>query len=187
MTTFQKRPLAYIESLAIKLTYHIGTPLSVALHTLVFVAIFSLYFIGVEMEHILLVLTTAVSLEAIYLSIFIQMSINRTTESLEVVHENVDEIAKDVDEIQEDVEDLEGNVVEISKDIDVIQENVEGIGDEVEEISKDIDEIQGTDEKADPTLAMLKTVDAELRKISREVEILRSLRLAETKNSLSAK
>lgn len=71
----------------------------------------------------LLVLTTLVSLEAIYLAIFIQMSINQTTESLEVVEHDIDEIQEDIDEIQEDVD-------EIQEDVDEIQEDVEGITEE---------------------------------------------------------
>jgi biopolymer transport protein ExbB/TolQ len=69
---------------------------------------------GVNTDQVLLILTTVVSLEAIYLSIFIQMTVNRNTKSLE-------EVEADIDEIQEDVEGLEEDVEEISTDIDEIQ------------------------------------------------------------------
>jgi septal ring factor EnvC (AmiA/AmiB activator) len=58
----------------------------------------------------MLILTTLVSLEAIYLSIFIQMAVNKTTASIAGVE-------KDIDDIQEDVEGLESNVKEITEDI----------------------------------------------------------------------
>jgi low affinity Fe/Cu permease len=95
-----------LEEISEKLTSYIGTPLSIVIHTFLFVGIFSLKFVGFDMDKILLVLTTAVSLEAIYLSIFIQMSVNRTKESLASVEKDIDEIQEDVDDIQEDVEDL---------------------------------------------------------------------------------
>lgn len=63
----------------------------------------------------LLILTTMVSLEAIYLAIFLQMSVNEAKESLRAVESDVDEIQEDVGEIQEDVD-------EIQKDIDAISE-----------------------------------------------------------------
>lgn len=60
-------------------------------------------------DKVLLILTTAVSLEAIYLAIFIQMTVNRTTTSLAGVE-------KDIGDIQEDVDSLEVNFKGISND-----------------------------------------------------------------------
>ncbi len=108
------------EDFSRKITRWIGSPESILLHTMFFVGIFSLRFFGVAVTDILLILTTIVSLEAIYLSIFIQMTVNRHTEELEEVSEDIEEIQEDVDEIQEDVE-------EIQEDVDEIQENVEHI------------------------------------------------------------
>ena len=65
--------------------------------------------IGFGFDQILLILTTAVSLEAIYLAIFIQMTVNKNTQSLA-------EVEADLDEIQEDVEDLEDNIDVIHAD-----------------------------------------------------------------------
>lgn len=95
-----------LEIISEKLTESIGTPMSIVIHTIFFIGIFLLKFLGVDMDDILLVLTTAVSLEAIYLAIFIQMSVNKTKMSLESVEKDIDEIQEDVDDIQEDVEDL---------------------------------------------------------------------------------
>lgn len=95
------------EEFSKKITYWIGSPQSILFHTFFFVGIFSLRFFNVAPSDILLVLTTIVSLEAIYLSIFIQMTVNKHGEELEEVSEDIDEIQKDVDEIQEDVEDIQ--------------------------------------------------------------------------------
>jgi len=114
-----------LEEISEKLTSYIGTPLSIVIHTFLFVGIFSLKFVGFDMDKILLILTTAVSLEAIYLSIFIQMSVNRTTESLASVEKDIDEIQVDVDDIQEDVEELneeddidDDEIIKMIKDIE---------------------------------------------------------------------
>ena len=97
----------------------IGSVGSLVLHTIVFVAFFIAASLGViAWELMLLVLTTLVSLEAIYLALLIQITVNRHTESLREVEEELDELGEDVEDIQEDIE-------EISEDIDEIQEDVE--------------------------------------------------------------
>lgn len=133
-----------VEKLSIKLTEWVGTPTSIVIHTVFFVTVFGLYFVGFRLDEILLLLTTAVSLEAIYLSLFIQMTVNRNTESLEDVEENLDDIQEDVeglgddfDEIQEDVEGLQGNIHEIKTDVDSLEENVEDISEDVDKLESD--------------------------------------------------
>lgn len=121
----QKKPSENsAEKLAFAVTDSIGSPFSIILHTLFFIGIFALRFFGYTTDSILLILTTAVSLEAIYLSIFIQMTVNRNTKSLE-------EVEEDIDEIQEDVEGMEKDIDEIQEDIDEIQE--EDKQDEIED------------------------------------------------------
>lgn len=110
-----------------KLTRWIGSPQSIFLHTVFFIGIFGLRFFGIPSSDVLLLLTTIVSLEAIYLSIFIQMTVNKHAEELEEVSEDIEEIQEDVDEIQKDVD-------EIQEDVDEIQEGVEEIQEDVEEI-----------------------------------------------------
>lgn len=97
--------------ISFKATQWIGTPWSLVIHTLIFITVFSLPFLGVGLDIVLLVLTTVVSLEAIYLAIFIQMTVNRNTESLEAVEEGIEDI-------QEDVQGLEGEVEEITEEMD---------------------------------------------------------------------
>ena len=63
------------------LVKQIGSMPSVTLHTLGFAAFFVLAFLGFwTFSTMLLVLTTVVSLEAIYLCLFMQNSINRSGE-----------------------------------------------------------------------------------------------------------
>jgi len=88
----------HIKDLPIKVTDWLGSSWSLLLHTLFFAAMFGLYLIGYDFEKMLLILTTLVSLEAIYLSIFIQMTVNRNTQSLQEVEENIDEIQEDIQE-----------------------------------------------------------------------------------------
>lgn len=81
-----------------KVTRFIGTPLSIWLHTGVFV-IFGLFaLMGYDANTLMLILTTVVSLEAIYLSLLIQLTVNRHEDHLE-------EMAEDIEDIQEDMDD----------------------------------------------------------------------------------
>ena len=108
-----------IENFSKKITRWIGSPQSIILHTIFFIGMFGLRLFGISSSDVLLILTTIVSLEAIYLSIFIQMTVNQhaaeleeVSEDIEEIQEDVDEIQKDVDEIQEDVEDIQEEITE---------------------------------------------------------------------------
>lgn len=116
-----------LEIISEKLTNSIGTPVSIIIHTFLFVGIFMLKFIGYSVDQILLILTTAVSLEAIYLAIFIQMSVNKTTKSLAGVEKDIDEIQEDVDEIQEDVDDIQEDVEDLNADEENADEVIKSI------------------------------------------------------------
>jgi len=107
MHRFRQKSDKAIEKLAIKTTNWIGSTGSIVIHTLLFIIAFALYFYGIQIDKILLIVTTIVSLEAIYLSIFIQMSVNRQSKEFQDVAEDIDEIQKDIDDIQEDVEDIQ--------------------------------------------------------------------------------
>lgn len=115
-----------------KITTGVGSVPSLILHTLVFAGFFFLALSDtVSWDTMLLVLTTIVSLEAIYLAIFIQMTVNRQAKELA-------EVSEDVEDIQEDIEEISQDVDEIQKDVDEIQENVDEIQEDVEEIQEDI-------------------------------------------------
>ena len=109
----------------------IGSIQSLIVHSVIFLTAFLLpVFDIVAVDKMLLVLTTVLSLEAIYLAIFIQMSVNKSTEHIEDLKEDVNEIQEDIDEIQEDIEEIQEDVEEIQEDIDEIQEDVEEINED---------------------------------------------------------
>ncbi|MBI5733707.1 MAG: hypothetical protein HY973_02060 [Candidatus Kerfeldbacteria bacterium] len=119
------------EDFTSKLISWIGSKSSLFIHTLLFGVCIALGWLGVDMQKILLILTTAVSLEAIYLSILIQYSVNQQAHTIKSVAKDIEEVTEDVDELSEDVE-------EISKDVDEISEDVEEISEDVEEISDNL-------------------------------------------------
>src|SRR3989344_529564 len=89
------KSFAPLEKISFKLISWIGTPYSVIFHTLIFIAIPALTFLGFDLRSVLLIFTTWLSVEAIYLAIFIQMTVNRNTESLEEVEEDIEDIQED--------------------------------------------------------------------------------------------
>jgi len=95
------KTFAPLEKVSFKLIKWVGTPLSVIFHTLLFIGILSLSLLGFELRAILLIFTTWLSIEAIYLAIFIQMAVNRNTESLEEVEEDIENIQEDATEEEE--------------------------------------------------------------------------------------
>ena len=151
-----------IERISIRATRWVGSTNSLLIHTVLFIGSFSLYFWGVDIEEILLVVTTIVSLEAIYLSIFIQMSVNRQARRLHAV-------ARDVEEIQEDVEEIQEDVDEIQKDVDEIQEDVDEIQEDVEEIQEE-DENEEAEQKKDDEL-MIRIEDSIGKLIEEVIEL----------------
>lgn len=113
-----------MEWLTNKLMLWVGSPTSILVHTVAFAAAFSVGILGlVEWPTVLLVLTTIVSLEAIYLSLFIQMAVNQNTKSLHDVEEELEEIEEDLEDIQEDVEDILEDVEEIEEDLEEMNIN----------------------------------------------------------------
>ena len=114
---------AQYESIANSFIEWVGSFSSVVVHTILFIGAFTLGLFGIGWNKILLVLTTAVSLEAIYLAIFIQMTVNKNTISLAEVGEDIDEIQLDVDEIQEDIDEIQEDIDEIQEDVDEMTED----------------------------------------------------------------
>lgn len=96
----------------------IGTPASLVIHTLFFAGMLVLGLFGISMQNILLILTTIVSLEAIYLSIFIQMSINEHTKHLEAVKDTVSTLQETVDDVQETIDDVQETVDDVQETVD---------------------------------------------------------------------
>lgn len=127
LTKQTEERLSLLENIANGIIWWVGSIPSLVLHTIFFIVSFALPIFGlVDFDKMLLVLTTVVSLEAIYLAIFIQMSVNKSSEHIEDLKDDVNEIQEDIDEIQEDIED-------ISEDIDEIQEDIEEINEDEED------------------------------------------------------
>lgn len=135
----------------------VGSIPSLIVHTAAFISAFLLGALGVaSWETVLLVLTTVVSLEAIYLAILIQMTVNRNTMSLR-------EVEQDIEEIGEDVE-------EISEEMDEIQEDVEDIQEDLEEMSEDEKQ---EDERKKKQAVTLDQLTADLRRVLEDIESLK--------------
>ena len=148
------KPQAKIRETALTVTRWVGSPQSILVHTGIFVGCFlSVYLHFISLDRMLLVLTTIVSLEAIYLSIFIQISLNSANEVIGEVEQDIDAIQKNVDEIQEDVEGIE-------KDVDELQEDVEEMTEE---------ERSETNEQN-----KLNDIQNDLRKLMKDIESLRN-------------
>lgn len=141
--------LGWLEKISIKLTQWVGTPLSLIVHSILFIGVFSFRLIGIPLDIILLVLTTAVSLEAIYLAIFIQMTVNRSVASIESVRD-------DVEDLEEDVEDLEDDIKEITEDVEDIQaieelDTDKALGQIEAQLQKVITELENMKQKSVPS------------------------------------
>src|SRR3989338_1562209 len=139
MSPNNNRKYTPLEELPFRFTSWLGTTTSILIHTLFFIGIFALRFFDYTLDNILLILTTVVSLEAIYLAIFIQMTINRNTLQLHAVEKDIEEITEDIEDIQEDVEDISEAEVEereanakiekIEEALRTLLKNIEGIKD----------------------------------------------------------
>lgn len=171
------KELSPIEKQATALTRAVGSPLSIIVHTIIFILSFAAaIFDLISFDRMLLILTTLVSLEAIYLAIFIQMTINRQTDALAEVEQDLDEIQEDMDEIQEDLDEIQEEVGEIGEDVEELQEDVEELGEDMEEISEDVEELG--DDKAEERrkreqAETLKNIYATIQKLANDIETLK--------------
>jgi len=121
-----------MEKLINRLIISIGSVASLIIHTILFI----LAWLFTDF----LFLTTVVSLEAIYLSILIQLSVNIQAKKLQSIQEDVEGIQEDVEGIQEDVEGIQEDVEEINEDVEDEDED----DDSIKEIKLTMDEVQKT-------------------------------------------
>jgi predicted nucleic acid-binding Zn-ribbon protein len=171
-----------LEKLAVKMTKWVGTPQSLVIHTFLFAGAFLVYFTGLsDLDTILLVVTTIVSLEAIYLALFIQLSVNRTNKSLEDVEENIEEIQEDVGaleggvgEIVEDVEDLEGNIKKMRRNVEELEADVENISEDIDRYYLEEDKEVSQERAAHiESSKSLQNIEKEIINLSRGIIALR--------------
>ena len=152
-----------------KVTSWVGSVSSLVIHTVVFASSFLLAVSGlVPWSFMLLVLTTVLSLEAIYLAIFIQMTVNR--QALELA-----EVSEDVGDIQEDIQEITQDVGEIQKDVDEIQEDVGEIQEDVGELQEDVEEIsdEAGEKREKPKKVTLEELTEDVRRILDHLEHLK--------------
>ena len=148
-------------------TKWIGSTGSLITHTILFAGCFLLIAFGINFERVMLVLTTIVSLEAIYLAIFIQMTVNKNTADIEDIAEDVEDIQEDVDEIQEDVDEIQEDIDEIQEDVEEIQEDV---------VAEDLQPILTADTtKAhlEHDLEILSKIENALSELKKDIELLK--------------
>lgn len=118
-----------IEILSEKVIEWLGTPSSILIHTLFFLGMFITLLFGWSLSQMLLMLTTILSIEAIYLALFIQMSLNKTTKNLEDVEDDIETIH--ISDKQDDIQDEK-----IEKTLLTIHERIQRIQSDLESISK---------------------------------------------------
>lgn len=152
-----------LEKIANGITWWIGSIPSLIVHTLFFIISFLLPILHiVEFDKMLLILTTVVSLEAIYLAIFIQMSVNKS-------HEKIEDIQEDIEDIQEDIEEISEDIEEINEDIEDIQEDIEEINEDEE------DEDHGERAKAVMLKSNVNSNKNEIKSLKDKIQELQSM------------
>lgn len=107
----------FLEKISLTLSRCIGSPLSLFLHTLVFGGFFILRYLGYVNNTILVFLTAAVCLEAIYLVIFIQMIVKNNTRNLTLMQDNVEEIKQE----EQEVHKLMVNILHLAHQMKTLQ------------------------------------------------------------------
>ncbi len=114
-----------ILDLLIKIPENIGTPISLLVHTLIFLIFLSLPFLGfgLQSEQVNIFFTTLLSLEAIYLAIFIQMSVNLSNQTIQDLSEDIDDLSGDIDEIGEDIVEIQGDIDYMTEEDELISSN----------------------------------------------------------------
>lgn len=83
-----------LEEIAESAAIWIGSLASLFAHTVLFILMFALHFFGVSINNILLIATTIVSFEAIYLNIFVQMTVNKHSKHLKKHNEHLEHLDK---------------------------------------------------------------------------------------------
>ena len=130
-----KHSSSVIERFSFLLTQKIGTPASLAAHTVFFLVMFILPILGMQFEQMLLVLTTIVSLEAIYLALFIQMTVNRT-------HEGIEDVAEDISDVGEDIKEIQEGDEEDDKHDETVAEMLKTIEKKLSALQKDVNSLK---------------------------------------------
>lgn len=139
-----------MEKHARSITTWIGSPQSIIFHTIVFAVSFLLAILDlISFDRMLLILTTVVSLEAIYLAIFIQMTINHQSEVIAEVEHDIDEIQEDLDEIGEEMDEIIEDMDEWDEEDEIDdkrkreqRQTLQNIQDTIQRLANDIEQLK---------------------------------------------
>ena len=142
----REKKIQLLEKVTDGVMWWIGSIPSLIVHSIVFATAFLMPVFGiVSVDKMLLVLTTVLSLEAIYLAIFIQMSVNRSQEHIDDIREDIEEIQEDIEDIAEDEDDedhneraknvmLKSNVSSNKNDIKALREMISNLQQQLEDL-----------------------------------------------------
>lgn len=107
----------FIDVISDRITTWVGSTTSIVIHTLLFIFAFASHWLfSWSLDFILLVLTTVVSLEAIYLAIFIQRSVNQQAVRLGQVEDSIDDVEEALDDVEESLTHTEDEIDDIAED-----------------------------------------------------------------------
>lgn len=98
----------------------VGNPFSLLIHTLLFGGFFILRYLGIVSNSVLLVLTTAICLEVIYLFIFVYTIVKKNTKSLTDVQGYITEVQQE----EEEVHKLMVNILHLAHQMKAIQNDI---------------------------------------------------------------
>lgn len=109
------------EKLSFKLAKLIGSPLSLFVHTVIFVTFLILRYMGIVPNSVLLVLAAGVCLEAIYLVIFAQMITKNNTKALAEIQNKIEVMQKE----EEDAHKLLISMLHMAHQMKTIQHDLD--------------------------------------------------------------
>ncbi len=156
-----------IDLIADKVTTWIGSTASLVVHTILFAFTFSSHWLfGWEYSFILLVLTTVVSLEAIYISIFIQRAVNQQAIRLTDVEQTLDEVEESIDEVEESLDGVEETLDDVEEALDDVGETLDSVEEDLKEDQKEDDEDRGELKQLEESNELLLV---EVRKLVKEL------------------
>lgn len=103
----------------------VGTKQSLVIHIIFFIVMLCLPFVGVNSSFSLLLLTTVVSLEAIFLNIFIQMGVNRHADEQKETRMVLSNVKDTIEDVQETMEDVQETMEDVQEVVEDVQETIE--------------------------------------------------------------
>jgi len=114
----KKKKRIILDEISDKVIKWVGSTQSLMVHTAIFFVTFiSPWIFNISFDLVLLVLTTIVSLEAIYLAIFIQRSVNQQAIRLDDVEDALDDVEESLDDVEESLDDVEESIDDVEESL----------------------------------------------------------------------